>query len=64
MEADMTRQSHRNHAAIGHRESAEAVKLIRKLRWIGMEEEADRAQARLGSSSSFDCVLAGPSDTD
>jgi hypothetical protein len=45
-------------------DSGELIKLIRKLRWIGMDEEARRAQADLASRSTTDCVLAGPTDKD
>jgi hypothetical protein len=42
----------------------ELIKLIRKLRWMGMEEEAERAETALGGVSPADIVLATPSDTD
>jgi hypothetical protein len=42
----------------------ELIKLIRKLRWMGMEEEAKRAETALGGASPADSVLATPSDTD
>jgi hypothetical protein len=42
----------------------ELIKLIRKLRWMGMEEEAERAETALGSVSPADRVLATPVDTD
>lgn len=63
MEVDITQQRRRDSQA-EKRESNEMIMRIRKLRWIGMEEEANRVQVTLGSSSSVDCVLAGPSDTD
>ena len=47
--------------------SNELVKLIRKLRWIGMEREAEGAETRLAllrPVSLADNVLAGPHDTD
>jgi hypothetical protein len=49
------------------RASNDLIKRIRKLRWIGMEDEACEAQRSLrtiSSSSSRDLVLAGPCDTD
>ena len=46
------------------RKADELIKLIRKLRWIGMEKEAQRAETALGSMSPADSVLATPVDTD
>ena len=42
----------------------ELTKLIRKLRRMGMEEEAERAETALGGVSSADSVLATPPNTD
>jgi hypothetical protein len=42
----------------------EMIKLIRKLRWTGMEEEAKGLQKRLQHSSATDTVLASPAETD
>ncbi len=41
-------------------------RLIRKLRWMGMEEEAERAQTELAECGfrPADSVLAAPRDTD
>lgn len=44
--------------------SEEFVKRIRKLRWIGMEEEAERLQIVLQSFPAENCILAEPQDTD
>jgi hypothetical protein len=46
--------------------SNETVKLIRKLRWIGMEEEANKLQRELSEreEAADDCVVATPRDTD
>jgi hypothetical protein len=46
--------------------SGELLKLIHKLRWIGMEEEAHRLEvaARSLPSDQRGSVLAGPSSTD
>ena len=41
----------------------ELIKLIRKLRWMGMEEEAERAETALGGTSPVDGVLATLVDT-
>lgn len=48
------------------RTSDELVKLIRKLRWMGMEEEAERAQDELSVRRvvAADSVVASPRDTD
>ena len=44
----------------------ELVRLIRKLRWMGMEEEADRVQTELTQCGvrRADSVLATPHETD
>ena len=47
------------------RTSSELVKRIRKLRWMGMEREAEALQATLcRREQSTDSVLAAPPDTD
>ena len=48
------------------RKSNELVRLIRKLRWMGMEEEADRVQTELAQCGvrRADSVLATPHETD
>ena len=48
------------------RTSNELVKLIRKLRWMGMEEEAQRVQTELAQCAGrpADSVLVAPRDTD
>jgi len=46
------------------RQANELIKLIRKLRWMGMEEEAERAETALGGISPAYRMLATPSDTD
>jgi hypothetical protein len=44
----------------------ELVKLIRKLRWIGMDEEAERLQRKLAqqSTAADDTVVARSGETD
>jgi hypothetical protein len=44
----------------------EVVKLIRKLRWIGMEQEAEQLQTALSGfpSDKRASLLAGPHSTD
>lgn len=46
--------------------SNETIKLIRKLRWIGMEEEAKKLEHELAEreGTTADCVVASPRDTD
>jgi hypothetical protein len=45
--------------------SNELIKLIRKLRWIGMEEEAEGLQKELTQrATAGDSVLATPTETD
>jgi hypothetical protein len=47
------------------RTSSELVKRIRKLRWMGMEREAEALQAMLcRRERNTDSVLAAPRDTD
>jgi hypothetical protein len=46
--------------------TSELVKLIRKLRWIGMDDEAEHVKVKLAMyrSSCADSVVAAPHDTD
>lgn len=48
------------------RSSNEMIKLIRKLRWIGMEEEAERLAREVTVQPSIvaDCTVATPRETD
>jgi hypothetical protein len=50
----------------GQRASDELVKLIRKLRWLGMEEEAQGLQKELERrrATAADSVLATAAETD
>lgn len=52
--------------AAAHKASNELVKLIRKLRWMGMEEEAQGLQKELEQrrAKAADSVLATPGETD
>jgi hypothetical protein len=50
--------------SVKRRESCELIKLIRKLRWIGMEQEAEVVARALVGRAATDSLLAGPSDTD
>jgi hypothetical protein len=51
---------------VEQRGSAEVIKLIRKLRWIGLESEADELQAVLTGfpSPRSGSLVAGPHSTD
>ena len=46
--------------------TAELIKRIRKLRWVGMEDEADLLRTELACRgiAAADVVLAEPCDTD
>jgi hypothetical protein len=44
--------------------SVQLVRRIRKLRWIGLTEEAERLQKELEQTVACDCVLAMPRETD
>lgn len=48
------------------RTTNEMVKLIRKLRWIGMDDEAQKLQRELAEreGTATDSVVATPRDTD
>ena len=54
------------HAAASELESDECTRLIRKLRWIGLDEEADRLQqaVRGRGPGQKGTVCAGPFSTD
>jgi hypothetical protein len=56
----------REHADVplGERTSSELVELVKKLRWIAMEEEAERIQIMLRRIDSTATLFAGPWDTD
>jgi hypothetical protein len=44
--------------------ASELAKRIRKLRWMGMEDEARKLQGELSRVEKGDCVLAAPRETD
>ena len=44
--------------------SSEIVKLIHKLRWVGLEEKAEQLEKELQQQSATDTVLAIQSETD
>ena len=46
------------------RASNDMIKLIRKLRWMGMEGEAERLRGALSGMPRLDSVVAEPRETD
>ena len=46
------------------RTSSELAKLIRKLRWIGLDDEAEPLQAELTRRAATDSVVAMSGETD
>jgi hypothetical protein len=48
------------------RASNALIKLIQKLRWVGMDDEVERVQMTLAARDMrrTDSVIAGPGDTD
>lgn len=50
--------------SIVERTLSELARLVRKLRWIGMQEEAEQMQLVLRRVDSAAILLAGPHDTD
>jgi hypothetical protein len=67
LEPDPDKPSPEQHPSDGSGEqksASELVERIRKLRWMGMEDEAQRLQIALRRSKHTDCVLAAPRDTD
>lgn len=51
-------------APVGERTSSELVKLVKKLRWLGMEQEAEQVQIVLRRVDPAATLLGGPWDTD
>jgi len=62
----MLRDQQKPPDVLSRQQANELVKLIRKLRWMGMQEEAERVQMRLAQCPvpPADSVLATPHDTD
>jgi len=54
----------RSQVPIAERTPSELVNLIKKLRWIGLEEEAAQVQVLLRRTNAAATLLAGPYDTD
>ncbi len=46
------------------RASNDKIKLIRKLRWIGLEREARRLQGAIPAAAQADSVIAEPREPD
>jgi hypothetical protein len=51
-------------AAVQPETPSELAERIRKLRWLGMQDEAERLQLRLVRVPHTDCVMVLPPDTD
>jgi hypothetical protein len=51
-------------ASLREKSPAELIHLIRKLRWMGLDEEAARMEALLAELPRAESVLAGSIDTD
>jgi hypothetical protein len=60
----LARNERRPDVAGEQKAACDLVKRIRKLRWMGMEEEAERLQVELRGIRQADSVLAAPADTD
>ncbi len=46
------------------RPSVEVLHLIRKLRWMGMEKEAEHAQMKLRETTPTGSIITAPRETD
>ncbi len=44
--------------------SVEVLHLIRKLRWMGMEEEAEQVQMKLRETTPTGSIITAPRETD
>ncbi len=66
MEVRLEQQQKPPDTSLVHKASNELIKLIRKLRWMGMEEEAKGLQTELTRrrAAAADSVLAAPAETD
>ena len=60
---DSSEQLH-HYDSVDERRSRELVKRVRKLRWIGNEDEAKQLERELRAGPVSDCVLAAFVDTD
>ena len=59
------KQPKRDDTAQSESKANDLVKRIRKLRWMGMEEEAERLQRELTERcADGDCVIGTPRETD
>ena len=59
------KQPQRDDVAEGESAANDLVKRIRKLRWMGLEDEAERLQRELTRRcADSDCVIATPRETD
>ena len=59
------KQPQHNDAAEDESRANDLVRRIRKLRWMGLEDEAERLQRELTHRcADSDCVIATPRETD
>ena len=64
---DMPHNQHKPPDGLGEQRTAnELVKLIRKLRWMGLEREAEKVENQLvlRKVQAADCVIAAARETD
>ena len=62
---EMPHDRHKPPEGLGEQRTAnELVKLIRKLRWMGLEGEAEHVQMAQCRGPAGDAVLAAPHETD
>jgi hypothetical protein len=62
----ITREQQSPDTSVAHQASNDLVKLIRKLRWMGMDDQAEGLQKELEQrrAATADCVLASSGETD
>jgi hypothetical protein len=60
----MRREQQKTSDIAERRASNELVKLIRKLRWMGMDEEAKVLENQLDGAPAADCVIGVSRETD
>jgi hypothetical protein len=61
---DPAETTERTELTLAERTPSELANLVKKLRWLGMEEEAAQVQVLLRRADAAVTLLAGPWDTD
>jgi hypothetical protein len=61
---DPAETTERTELTLAERTPSELANLVKKLRWLGMEEEAAQVQVLLRQADAAVTLLAGPWDTD